>query len=158
MGTKAAQPIADPAPAFQEADLAQTADVPVDIERFEVGETPEEPTELNTDTLGLAKPAAMASEAEYYDESPVFEHKGGGVASAAKEPNAVGLGGFDIQGIGAGPAVKGRGGVGVGAGAGRIPAAAARAGDSAGAAAATARPCWPAAAAPSNRSGPWPPP
>ena len=121
MGTRAAQQIADEAPAFEEANLDQTADVPKEIERFEVGETPEDPTELNTDTLTLEKPAQIAQEAEYNDESPVFEHQGRRLASAAKESNSAGLGGFDIRGIGAGPAVKGRGGVGVGVGAGTHP-------------------------------------
>ena len=121
MGTRAAQQITGEAPAFKEADLAQAADVPLEIERFEVGQTPEEPTELNTDTLGLEKPARIAQEAESYDDSPVFEHRGGGLASAAKGSTSVGLGGFDISGIGAGPAVKGRGGVGVGVGAGVHP-------------------------------------
>jgi hypothetical protein len=121
IGTKAAQQIAGEAPAFEEAKLDQPADAVKEIERFEVGETPEEPSELNTETLTLPKPAQMAQEAEYNDESPVFEHKGGGVASAAKESNSAGLGGFDIGGIGPGPAVKGRGGVGLGAGAGTRP-------------------------------------
>jgi hypothetical protein len=121
MGTRAAQQVAEGAPAFEEATLDQAADVPKTIERFEVGETPEDPAELNTDTLTLTKPAQIAQDAEYNDESQVFEHKGGGVATAAKESNSLGLGGFDIGGVGAGPAVKGRGGVGLGAGAGTRP-------------------------------------
>jgi hypothetical protein len=121
LGTRAAQQIAEPAPAFEEAKLDQAADVPKEVERFEVGETPEDPSVLNTDTLTLARPAQIAQEAEHNDNSPIFEHKGGGLASAAKESNAVGLGGFDIGGVGAGPVVKGRGGVGLGAGAGTRP-------------------------------------
>ncbi len=154
---KEAEQAAEKAPAFEEAQLDPTADVPKEIERFDVGETPEDPTELNTNTLTLEKPAQLAQEAEFNDENAAFEHQGGGMKSG-KEANAAGLGGFDLKGIGAGPAVQGRGGVGAGVGIGLGPAAAARAGASADAAAAAARPWWPAAAAPSNRSVPWPPP
>jgi hypothetical protein len=115
------QQLADAAPAFEEVNVDPAADVPKEIERFEVGQTPDDPTELSTDTLTLRKPAQITQEAEFNDDNPVFEHKGGGMASAAKDSGSVGLGGFDIQGTGAGPAVKGRGGVGVGVGAGTRP-------------------------------------
>ena len=95
--------------------------VPEKIERFDVGETPEDPTELNTDTLTLEKPAQLAQEAEFNDASEHFEHRGGGMPSDSKQPNVGGFGGFDVQDIGAGPSVKGKGGVGVGIGTGTHP-------------------------------------
>ena len=55
--------VVDDAPSFDEAKLDKQADVPQEIERFEVGETPEDPTELNTDTLSLEKPAQIEERA-----------------------------------------------------------------------------------------------
>lgn len=111
--------IVDEAPSFEEARM-EKPDVPQDIERFDVGETPEEPTELNNDTLALEKPAAVAVEEKYYDDSATFTEAGGGVAANTTQPNLGGLGGFDIKGLAStGPAVKGKGGgVGVGVGSG----------------------------------------
>ena len=59
MGTRAAQQMAGEAPAFDEVNRDQAAEAPKEIERFEVGQTPEEPTELNTDTLTLAQPGGV---------------------------------------------------------------------------------------------------
>ena len=121
VGGKVVERIADEAPSFEEAKVDPTPDVPEKIERFEVGETPEDPTELSTETLTLEKPAQIAQEAEFNDDSARFEHQGGGMASDSKQPNLGGLGGFDIKGIGSGPAVKGKGGVGIGVGTGTHP-------------------------------------
>jgi hypothetical protein len=121
IGGKVVQSIADDAPSFEEAKIDPKPDVPEKIERFELGETPEDPTELSTDTLTLEKPAQLAQEAEFNDNSDRFEHKGGGMPSDGKQPDTGGLGGFDIKGIGPGPAVKGRGGVGIGVGTGTHP-------------------------------------
>ncbi len=121
ISTKVVEKIVDDAPSFDEASMDKPTDVPKEIERFEVGETPEDPTELSTDTLALEKPATAAVEEKYYDDSPNFTEKGGGVSVASNQPNLGGLGGFDIKGIGSGPAVKGKGGVGVGVGTGTHP-------------------------------------
>ena len=119
---KVVEKIVDEAPSFEEAKIDKPADVPKEIERFEVGETPEDPTELNTETLTLEKPAQMAQEEKYYDDSATF-HRGRAAAwrRPRNQPNLGGLGGFDIKGLGAGPAVKGKGGVGVGVGTGTHP-------------------------------------
>ena len=79
---------------------------------------PRTPTELNTETLTLEKPAQLAQEAEFNDASQHFEHRGGGMPSDSKQPNVGGFGGFDVQDLGGGPSVKGKGGVGVGIGTG----------------------------------------
>ena len=155
---KVVEKVVDEAPSFEEANIDKPVDVPKEIERFEVGETPEDPTELSTDTLSLEKPAQIAQDEKYYDDSATFHEAGGGMAASTAQPNLGGLGGFDIKGLGPGPALKGKGGVGVGVGLAPIPAAAATAGDSAAAAPAAAKPCSAAAAAHANRSGPWPPP
>jgi hypothetical protein len=117
---KVVQKIDDEAPAFEEATLDKAIDVPKEIERFEVGETPEDPTELSTDTLALEKPGELAQEEKHYDDSATFTEASGGGASNAtsNQPNLGGLGGFDIKGFGAGPAAKSKGGVGVGVGMG----------------------------------------
>ena len=119
IGGRVIEKIIDEAPSFEEADVQRLAEVPQEIERFEIGETPEDPTELSTETLTLEKPAQLTQEAQYYDDSPVFSEAGGGVAVAASnQPNLGGLGGFDIKALGAGPAVRGKGGVGIGVGTG----------------------------------------
>lgn len=84
------------------------------ITHFEVGETPIEPTTLNTESL-TEPPSAMEQDAQYNDNSAVFEEAGGGMASA-DTTSLGGLGGFSVNAFGDGPAVKGPGGVGVGVG------------------------------------------
>ena len=111
------------APAFEEATVD---DVPqTELERFEVGEAPEEPTELTTDTLTLNEaPSVEAADEKYYDDNPVFKEAGGGmaVAVASNVPVGFGAGGFEIKGIGPGPMVKSAGGgIGVGVGTGKNP-------------------------------------
>lgn len=85
------------------------------ITHFDVGETPIEPTVLNTETLTEPPAATIEQDAQFNDNSAVFEESGGGMASAATASFG-GLGGFDVSAIGAGPAVRGPGGVGVGVG------------------------------------------
>lgn len=109
-------------PSFDEAD--QEALIPEQkLERFEVGDTPLEPTELTTDTLTLnqAPGGGPAQEEIYYDDNPVFIEAGGGMASASSGPSLGGLGGFTVVGTGPGIAVRGGGGVGVGIGTGTNP-------------------------------------
>ncbi|MBN1394918.1 MAG: terpene cyclase/mutase family protein [Pirellulales bacterium] len=120
---KTVEKMVDQAPAFDEVELAKPDDVPLEqeeIEPFDVSQTPLEPTELTTDTLTLEKPAQLAQEEKYYDDSPIFSERGGGTPSGS-EGDFGGLGGFDIKGVGAGPAVRGKGGVGSGLGTGTHP-------------------------------------
>jgi hypothetical protein len=116
------QKIVDEAPSFDEADIQRPTNVPQDIERFEVGETPQDPTELSTETLMLEKPGEITQEAKHYDDSSTFtEAKGGGVMAMSNQPNVGGIGGFDIKAASSGATVKGKGGVGVGVGVGMQP-------------------------------------
>ena len=84
------------------------------ITHFDVGETPIEPTVLNTESLTEPPAATIEQDAQFNDNSAVFEEAGGG--TAATGPSFGGLGGFDVSAIGAGPAVRGLGGVGSGVG------------------------------------------
>lgn len=87
-----------------------------DLTRFEVGETPLEPTVLDTESLTLEAPKFEQTE-QFNDNSAVFEERGGGMA-ATTDAAFGGLGGFDFKAIGDGPAVTGAGGVGTGVGTG----------------------------------------
>ncbi len=87
-----------------------------EVENFEVGDTPIDPTELNTDSLTLEAPTVTEQINGPADEA--FSEAGGG----AETPNATtvpGLGGLDLKAIGAGPALKGPGGIGGGSGEGK---------------------------------------
>lgn len=89
------------------------------LEKFDVAETPEDPTELNTETLTLEPPGVAEQTEKYYDDNPVFEEAGGGLASTGDAPQLGGAGGFDVKGLGPGAAFKGPGGVGTSAGNGK---------------------------------------
>ncbi len=89
------------------------------ITRFEVGETPIEPTVLNTDTLTM-EPPAIEQDAQFNDSSADFTEAGGGVATT-QTASLTGLGGFDVSAIGAGPSVRGPGGAGISVGEGNNP-------------------------------------
>jgi len=125
LGGRVVSKIVDEAPAFEEVETVKAADVPLNIERFEVGETPYEPSELNTETLTLEPPGEIAQEERFYDDSPSFSPQGSGMLGSGGGEAALGglggLGGFDIKGVGSGPARKGRGGVGAGFGPGINP-------------------------------------
>ncbi len=86
------------------------------ITHFEVGETSIEPTVLNTESL-TEPPAAVEQEAQFNDNSAIFEEAGGGMKSTSTVSFG-GLGGFDVNQLGEGAAVRGPGGVGVGVGTG----------------------------------------
>ena len=84
------------APSFDPASEVKKADGK--LQKFElVGDTPLDPTELNTDTLSMfeAKPLAQ-QDAKYYDDSAVFEEAGGGREMTANAPNLGGLGGLTM--------------------------------------------------------------
>jgi hypothetical protein len=101
------------APKFDSAEVDTT--VP-EVENFEVGDTPIDPTELNTETLSLEAPTVTEQVNTSADDP--FSEAGGGQAT----PNATtipGLGGLDLKAIGAGPALRGPGGIGGGNGEGK---------------------------------------
>jgi hypothetical protein len=110
IGTKIKPKVVDEAPSVESANVEPV--VPQNIERFEVGETPTEPAELNTDTLTQA-PQLQSTEPV---DSSSFQ--GGGRPMEANGPQLGGLGGFDAKAIGPGVATHGGGGVGVGVGTG----------------------------------------
>lgn len=116
MGTVAAPLIEDLAPKFE--SVKTEIPPPEQIENFEVGETPLEPTELTTDSLSLVESPQMAQEeAVYTTADDPFEEAGGGTSADAA--NAFGgLGGFDVKAVGPGAKVTGKGGVGTGVGTG----------------------------------------
>lgn len=99
-------------------EFAAVEEVPVDlpeVTHFEVGYTPPDPTERTTETLTLTE--APSVEAQFNDNSPVFQEAGGGVT--APESSFGGLGGFNTIASGMGPVVKGPGGVDGGGGFGK---------------------------------------
>ncbi len=106
------------APAFNAVEESESKPPP-EFTRFEVGEAPLEPTELNAETLSMYEAKPIASQtAIYYDDSPEFVEAGGGSATDLKGPQLGGLGGFSVKDL---PGPAGKGGVGVGAGMGDKP-------------------------------------
>lgn len=87
---------------------------PEKLEKFEVGETPIQPTELSTETLTLNQ-APQLDASDGGGGSGLAE---GGGTPMASGPVLGGLGGFSITAVGPGPAVRGKGGVGSGVGTG----------------------------------------
>ena len=87
-----------------------------DLSHFEIGETPLEPTVLDTESLTLEPPQIEQTE-KHYDNSALFEEAGGGSEIKAGL-NLGGLGGFEFKAVGEGAAVTGKGGVGASAGLG----------------------------------------
>ena len=121
IGTSAVVAVVNEAPAFNEVDAnASDKEAPKELERFVLGETPEDPTELNTETLTLEPAGGMTQEEEYNDDNPIFSPKGGGVSMTGNEPPLGGFG-FDVKGIGPGPAHEGKGGAGGAPGFGTHP-------------------------------------
>jgi hypothetical protein len=108
------RPHKDEARAF-EAELERLAPDP-EIEHFEMGDPPLEPTELNTDTLMAAAPS-VTEQINTTDADPFVEEGGGAQGVGA----ALGGGeGFNISGTGPGPMLKAFGGA-AGAGEGTAP-------------------------------------
>lgn len=114
----------DSAPSF-EAPKVDTA--AMEISRFEVGDAPLEPTELNAETLAQIEPLPIGSpaaeplggqEARDYDDSPTFEEAGGGKVIDREGLKLGGLGGISVKNL---PGPAGLGGVGVSAGFGKNP-------------------------------------
>lgn len=107
----------DDSPSFESPKVDNTA--PMELTRFEVGDAPLDPTELNAETLAETKALPIAGqEARWYDDSPEFEEAGGGILTDLTGPKLGGLGGFSVKDL---PGPGGRGGVGVGVGLGKNP-------------------------------------
>jgi hypothetical protein len=104
----------DEAPTFNAPEVAHSA-MPPPVERFEVGNAPLDPTELNAETLRETKAMPIGGQtAKYYDDSPEFEEARGGEVTDAKLPKLGGLGGgFSVTNI-PGPAPRGTPGWGGG--------------------------------------------
>lgn len=116
-------PVEGEAPSFDEVQAEPVAQQP-ELEHFEVGQVQEDPGELTTDTLSLAKaPEIQVSGTEVADlKGATLQGGGGGFAGVSGGgPLLGGLGGFTIVGSGAGPARRGPGGVGFGPGSGDRP-------------------------------------
>ena len=106
------QPISDHKPLVAKAG----ADEKLAPEQFDIGEIEEAPpAELDIEPT-LESPAQFAQEAEneYYDDSKVFEHRGGGVASGVKDMGSSG----GAVAFGRSPKLAGAAGSGMGLGTG----------------------------------------
>jgi hypothetical protein len=106
----------DEAPSFDAPKLDNSP--AAELTRFQVGEAPLDPTELNAETLAETKALPIGGqEARWYDDDPVFEEAGGGIVTDMEGPKLGGLG-FRIKDL---PGPGGLGGVGVGVGLGKNP-------------------------------------
>lgn len=103
------------APAFESA--IDTEIPQPELDHFEVGDTPLEPTELNTETLSLVDAPSIETDVAMPEASDALAGGGGGGGSSAG--GIGGMDGFAVKAIGPGPLVRGRG-VGAG-GTGRGP-------------------------------------
>ncbi len=102
------------APVFEASRRADGGEEP-EIERFNIGDAPVDPTELNTESLMLKDPPGQAQqEAMYYDDSKTFEDQGGGTPLGLAS-GAGGMG-FNITAEGLGPVLHGAGGADQGKG------------------------------------------
>ena len=112
-------PKEDDAPLF-DAKVAMA--VPeTEIEHFDVGETPIEPSQLDTDTLSLVEAPQIAQEAQVNTTAADPFVEAGGGTSAGVEGNMGAGGTFDLIATGPGAASRGTGGLGGGLGTGRNP-------------------------------------
>jgi hypothetical protein len=104
LGKMTAPPKEGEAPSFESA---LNTEIPApELDHFEVGETPLEPTELSTETLSLVDAPTIETSTEIGDASDALA--GGGSAGEA----AGGIGGLDafaVKALGPGPAVRGGG-------------------------------------------------
>ncbi len=119
LGTVTAPPKEGEAPLF-DSDLDTEIPAP-ELDHFEVGETPIEPTELTTETLSLVDAPTIDTSTELGDASDALAGGGGGSVGADNG----GIGGLDqfaVEALGPGPAVRGSGlgasgsGTGIGSG------------------------------------------
>jgi len=103
------------APSFEASDAEPPAP-PAQLEKFEMGDPPLDPTELNTDTL-MAPPTPLTDDVG----APAGMTEGGGMRNNAAGLQLGGLGGFTVVATGPGAKVTGKGGIGGGAGMGDRP-------------------------------------
>lgn len=104
-------------PEFAASDTEQLPE-PM-LERFELGDPQLDPSELSTDSLMETQYDPVPQEAEYNDDSPEFEKRGGGTTSVSDA--SLGGMGLNIQASGLGPLAKGAGGLDGGGGSGKGP-------------------------------------
>ena len=140
------------APVFQSNAPDTDKKEPEKFDKFDMGQIDETPPpQLDVDPT-LEKPKTEAHEEEYYDESKVFEHRGGGSKTGAADAASAGA---SVLAFGDGPkmtaALRASEWASV---RGRTTARAAPATASADAAAATAQSSLPAAAAPNRPNAP----
>jgi hypothetical protein len=115
-------PVEGDAPSFEGAQTDAVTQTP-QLERFEVGDTSEMPTELTTETLSLTKAPEIESSNDLIDVKGQGI-QAGGFAGASTGPSVGGLGGgFNIIGFGPGPGVRGGKGGWAGIGGGGSPGA-----------------------------------
>lgn len=93
-------------------------EVEADIAWYEPGTMTLKPTNLSPESVAQVKPPAQS--AKSYDDSPIFEDSGGGNQPMITGPLYGGLGGFQSDLFGDGPAGHGDGGVGIGLGASKL--------------------------------------
>lgn len=105
LGKVTAPPKEGEAPLFDSA--VDTEIPPPELDHFEVGETPLEPTELNTETLSLVDAPTIDTSTEIGDTSDALA--GGGGSAGAATGGIGGLDQFAVKALGPGPAVRGSG-------------------------------------------------
>jgi hypothetical protein len=89
---------------------------PEKFEKYDMGDIEETPPpQLDVDPT-LEKPKTEAHDEEYYDESKVFEHRGGGSKTGSADNPG---GGASVLAFGSGPKVNGATGIGTGIGDGK---------------------------------------
>ncbi len=116
LGRFAGQRANDEIPTFDEAQEKQV--VAPDLKPYELGEPQLDPSVLDTESLMQMEPSQPAQTAQYNDDSPVFEERGGGIKTDTTAPDLGGRGGFNVNATGPGAKVTGAGGIGMGIGAG----------------------------------------
>jgi Prenyltransferase and squalene oxidase repeat len=117
LGSLASSKIADNIPTFDEVQTPPTvAEQP--LKPFEVGAPQLESSTLDTESLMNFEASQSTQKADYIDESPVYEERGGGVAADAAAIDLGGKGGFEVKGLGPGAKITGAGGIGAGVGTG----------------------------------------
>ena len=116
LGRFAGQRANDEIPTFDEAQQAQV--VAPELKPYELGDPQLDPSVLDTESLMQMEPSQPAQTAQYNDDSPVFEERGGGIKSDSTAPDLGGRSGFDVKAVGPGAKVTGSGGIGQGIGTG----------------------------------------
>ncbi len=117
LGSLASSRVADDIPTFDEVQ-APPAPTEQPLKPFEVGEPQLQPSTLDTESLMNFEASQATQKADYIDDSPVYEERGGGVTSDVAAVDLGGKGGFEVKGLGPGVKITGAGGIGAGVGTG----------------------------------------